>query len=191
VSLPGLLLAAGAGTRMGRPKALVRDEAGEPWLVRGVRALRDGGCDPVTVVLGAAADEARPLLDGTGARWLVADDWAEGMSASLRAGLAALADGDATAVLVSLVDLPDVHADVVRRVAARGADPADPADPATLARAAYHGRPGHPVLLGRDHWAGIVARATGDRGARDYLAARPVVLVECGDLATGRDRDTP
>jgi molybdenum cofactor cytidylyltransferase/nicotine blue oxidoreductase len=170
---------------MGRPKALVRDEAGEPWLVRGVRALREGGCDAVTVVLGAGADEARPLLDGTGARWVLADDWAAGMAASLRAGLTALADDDAVAVLVSLVDLPDVHADVVRRVAARGGDPG------AVARAAYDGVPGHPVLLGRDHWAGVLGSAAGDRGARDYLATRPVVLVECGDLATGRDQDTP
>jgi CTP:molybdopterin cytidylyltransferase MocA len=64
-------------------------------------------------------------------------------------------------------------------------------DPAAVARAAYDGVPGHPVLLGRDHWAGVLASAAGDRGARDYLATRPVVLVECGDLATGRDQDTP
>ena len=60
-----------------------------------------------------------------------------------------------------------------------------------LARAAYDGEPGHPVLLGHDHWAGVVATAQGDRGARDYLADHDVLLVECGDLATGRDRDEP
>ena len=49
--------------------------------------------------------------------------------------------------------------------------------------------PGHPVLLGRDHWAGVAATATGDAGARDYLRGRDVTLVECGDLATGRDVD--
>ncbi len=187
----GLLLAAGAGRRMGGPKALLVDDAGEPWLVHAVRSLRDGGCDPVTVVLGAAADEAGRLLEGTGVRVVVAVDWDEGMGASLRAGLAALleagdVDGPAAAV-VSLVDLPDVHADVVRRLVAAGAD----AGAAALARAAYVGAPGHPVLLGREHWAGVLASATGDRGARDYLAAREVRLVECGDLATGRDRDTP
>jgi CTP:molybdopterin cytidylyltransferase MocA len=106
------------------------------------------------------------------------------MSASLRTGLAAL-DRAADAALVTLVDLPDVSADVVRRVAAAatGAD--------VLARAAYDGTPGHPVLIGRDHWAGVIAAATGDQGARDYLKPREVVLVECGDLATGRDVDTP
>ena len=75
---------------MGRPKALVRADDGEPWLLRGVRALRDGGCEGVEVVLGAAAEQALPLLAGAGIGVVVAADWAAGMSASLRAGLAAV-----------------------------------------------------------------------------------------------------
>ncbi|MCW2766556.1 MAG: hypothetical protein JWO11_2515 [Nocardioides sp.] len=183
MTIHGLLLAAGAGTRMGQPKALVRDDHGS-WLVRGVRALREGGCDEVTVVLGAAADEAAPLLDGQDVSVVVAADWADGMSASLRAGLAGLECSSAAAAVVTLVDLPDVTGAVVARIVAGGVESA------ALRRASYDGRPGHPVLLGRDHWAGIVAEASGDRGARDYLAARDVDLVECGDLATGRDVDT-
>jgi CTP:molybdopterin cytidylyltransferase MocA len=182
----GLLLAAGAGRRMGRPKALVSDERGS-WLTRGVATLREGGCSRVTVVLGAEADRARRLLDGLDGLELVvvvAEDWAEGMGASLRAGLEALARTDHDSVLVSLVDLPDVDAAVVSRVL-----DAVPGRRGDLARATYDGVPGHPVLLGRDHWAGVVASATGDRGARDYLAAHDVVLVECGDLATGADVD--
>ena len=180
----GLLLAAGAGRRMGMPKALVRDPSGEPWLLRGVETLREGGCEEVTVVLGAAADEAAALLDGAGVDVVVATDWAEGMGASLRAGLASL-DAGVEAVLVSLVDLPDVSADVVSRVLDAEVDNG------VLRRAAYDGRPGHPVLLGRAHWPGVTASAIGDRGARDYLAESAVTLVECGDLATGQDRDTP
>ncbi len=172
----GLLLAAGAGRRMGGPKALVRD-----WLARSVEALVD--CDEVVVVLGAEAARARARLDGTTATVLVADDWAEGMGASLRTGLRHLAQGDASRCVVTLVDLPDVGADVVRRLLGC----AD--TPAVLARATYAGRPGHPVLLGREHWAGVVESATGDRGARDYLATHDVEPVECGDLATGLDVD--
>jgi CTP:molybdopterin cytidylyltransferase MocA len=185
VSLHGLLLAAGAGTRMGTPKALIHDEDGTSWLRRSVGVLRDGGCDGVTVVLGAEAGAAAGLLADGDVRVVVADRWAEGMGESLRAGLAAMVATEAEAVLVTLVDLPDVSSDVVRRVAAAGAGPD------RLARAAYDGVPGHPVLLGRHHWAEVAESATGDRGARDYLAANPVQLVECGDLATGRDRDSP
>lgn len=174
----GLLLAAGAGRRMGRPKALVDD-----WLPRSASTLRDGGCTGVTVVLGAAAEQARALVPEE-ARVVVAEDWADGMGASLRAGLAALADGDADAAVVLLVDLPDVTAEVVRRVVAAVTRPDH------LARAAYDGVPGHPVLLGRSHWSAVAAGAEGDRGAREYLAGRDDVrLVECGDLATGRDVD--
>lgn len=181
MSVTGLLLAAGAGSRMGMPKALVHDEHGS-WLVRAVRVLREGGCPRVVVVLGAGADEAEPLVTGlSGVTAVHSDDWASGMGASLATGLAA-ADGDA--VLVHLVDLPDVTSAVVARVLAAGAGAS------TLARASYDGRPGHPVLLGRDHWTGVADSATGDRGARDYLARHATALVECGDLAQGHDVDT-
>lgn len=178
----GLLLAAGAGRRMGTPKALVHDADGTGWLRRAVLALAGGGCAPVHVVLGAGADEARPLLRGLDVEVVVADDWADGMSASLRAGLAAITDEDA--VLVTLVDLPDVAETVVARVLASGSGRE------VLARATYSGKPGHPVLIGRDHWPELVETATGDAGARDYLATREVALVECADLATGQDVDT-
>lgn len=176
----GLLLAAGAGERYGGPKALARDTDGTSWLLRSVQALRP--CTEIVVVLGAEAERAAALLPMSVAR-VRADDWAEGMGASLRAGLVALGPTDHEAALVSLVDLPDVDAAVVARLlgAVTGPD--------VLARAAYDGVPGHPVLLGRDHWDGVVASAVGDRGARDYLAAHEVALVECGDLATGVDVD--
>jgi CTP:molybdopterin cytidylyltransferase MocA len=193
MSVVGLLLAAGAGRRMGTPKALLRDAHDVPFVHRALGRLLDGGCDRVTVVIGAVAGDVRALLDEAG--WcdddavdvVVADDWAEGMGASLRAGLRALdgAADEVTAALVTLVDLPDVDETVVARVLASGAG----SD--VLARASYDGTPGHPVLLGRAHWAGVAGVATGDRGARDYLRGRDVVAVECGDLATGRDVDTP
>ena len=107
------------------------------------------------------------------------------MGASLSAGLGHLVHGEASRSVVTLVDLPDVGASVVRRLLDL------PDEESMLARATYDGRPGHPVLLGRSHWAGVLATATGDRGARDYLAEHPPLLVECGDLATGRDVDGP
>jgi molybdenum cofactor cytidylyltransferase/nicotine blue oxidoreductase len=177
---------------MGVPKALVRGADGTPWVQRAVRLLTDGGCRPVVVVLGAEAEKARALLPADShprVDVVVAANWADGMGASLRAGLTALPElaPDAEAVLVLLVDLPDLVPAVVRRVAAH-------ATPNALARATYgdtaDARHGHPVLLGRDHWFGAVALACGDRGARDYLAAHTVVPVDCSDLAAGADVDT-
>lgn len=172
-----MLLAAGAGTRYGHPKALVPG-----WVAKAVTALAGGGCVEVLVVLGARAERARPLVPA-GVHVVVAHDWADGMSASLRAGLRAARAGDADRAVLHLVDTPDVGEDVVARVLGTGAP---------LARAAFGGRGGHPVLLGREHWAGVLAAATGDHGARDFLRGRTdVVAVECGDLATGDDIDTP
>ncbi len=181
----GLLLAAGAGRRMGGPKALVEID-GEPLVRRALRMLDGGGCAPLLVVLGAAAERVRPLL-GAGMLAVSAPDWEEGMGASLRAGLAAVARlPDAPdAVLVHLVDLPGVTSAAIARLVARSA-------PDALLRAAYAGRPAHPVLIGRSHWDGVRGCATGDAGARGYLAGHPgLVLVECADVAEPGDVDTP
>jgi len=181
----GLLLAAGSGSRMGRPKALVLGHDGEPWVVRAARALHEGGCAEVVVVVGAQAEEASGAVEGL--PWVTvvaAHDWAEGMGPSLATGLGALAGRDTDCAVIGLVDTPDVGAAVVSRVLAHVGAAAT-----ALGRAAYHGVPGHPVVIGREHWAAVVRTATGDRGARAYLAAHPPLLVECGDLATGADID--
>lgn len=177
MNVTGVVLAAGAGTRYGSPK--VRAEGGA-WLTAAVHALASGGCDPVHVTLGAAVVDV-PAPAGV----LRVPDWDVGMSASVRRALdAATADG-ADAVLLHLVDVPDVTADVVARVIAAGHSEG------ALARAAYGGVPGHPVLIGRAHWDGLRDTLTGDEGARRYLRDANVTLVECGDLATGTDHDIP
>lgn len=175
----GVLLAAGAGRRYGGPKVLAH---GGAWLRTAVAALVDGGCAQVVVVLGAAAEQAAELVPD-GVSVVVAGDWSRGMSASLRAGLRMAEPTAATHALLHLVDTPDVGADVVDRVLGSGAD---------LARAAYRDKPGHPVLLARRHWPAVLASATGDHGARDFLRRHTdVVFLECGDLATGLDHDSP
>jgi CTP:molybdopterin cytidylyltransferase MocA len=186
VTTYGVVLAAGAGSRMGAPKALKHDVDGTSWLRRAIEVVRSGGCDEVYLVLGAAVEEALPLLDGAGVEVVIAHDWAAGMSASVIAGLQALRDSPADAALLMLVDLPDVTADVVRRLVS-GIGPHTLRH--TLRRAAYAGQPGHPALIGRDHWAGVLASAVGDQGARAYFEATPHELIECGDLAGGQDVD--
>lgn len=178
-TVTGIVLAAGAGSRMGRPKALIRTSDGEPWLARAASLLRSAGCDRVLVVLGSRAEEAMVLVPA-GVDVVVADRWADGMGESLRAGLAA-ADGEAA--LVTLVDLPDLPLAVIRRVLD------GTVDATTLRQAVFEARPGHPVLIGRDHWAAVAATLAGDRGARGYLVASGVVEVECGDLFDGHDID--
>jgi CTP:molybdopterin cytidylyltransferase MocA len=184
----GVVLAAGAGVRLGTPKALVRDPDGTPWITRAVRALTDGGCDGAVVVLGAGAADAMPLIP-EGARAVVAADWQEGIAASIRAGLRALGepdprDGLPDAAVLTHVDLPGLPASVVRRLL-------DGADAGTLRQAAYGQRPGHPVVLGRTHWTGIAARVHGDSGARGWLIEHGVEAVDCTDLFDGADIDTP
>ncbi|MDG9702340.1 nucleotidyltransferase family protein [Streptomyces sp. DH37] len=183
----GLLLAAGGGRRLGgRPKALL-PHRGRPLVEHAARALREGGCAPVHVVLGAGAAEVRARAGLPGCVLLDNPRWEEGMGSSLRTGLAALAGTGARAAVVSLVDQPGIGAAAVARL--RAAYEAG----AELAAAAYGGRRGHPVLLGSGHWRAVAGSAVGDRGARSHLREHSgsLVLVECGDIADPADIDTP
>jgi CTP:molybdopterin cytidylyltransferase MocA len=186
----GVLLAAGAGRRAGGPKALRVDRDGTSWLLRSIAVLRDGGCDAVIVVLGCEAARARDLLASSTIATdpvitvVDAPNWQQGMGSSLYSGLLAAQLQPWRAVLVHLVDLPDVTAEVIRRVIEEA-----PPGTASLSRATYDGRPGHPVCIGRDHLESIMVELTGDSGARDYLAEHGVSGVECGDLASGQDHD--
>lgn len=175
------MLAAGAGTRAGGPKVLRRDADGMPWLHRAVTALRDGGCNSVLVVLGADAAHAHALVPAE-ATVVVAEHWAAGLSASLRAGLTA-APPEATAAVVTLVDLPGLPSTAVEQILAA------PVGPATLRRATYDGRPGHPVVIGRDHWLAAATSAEGDRGAGRYLKDQGAESVELSELWDGTDND--
>ncbi|MER5772138.1 nucleotidyltransferase family protein [Streptomyces sp. NPDC001985] len=186
-AVAGLLLAAGGGRRLGgRPKALL-SHRGRPLAEHAARTLRAGGCGPVHVVVGAAADRVRAEAEFGGCVLVDNPDWATGMGSSLRAGLASLAGTGAGAALVLLVDQPGIGAAAVARV--RGAY----RSPGTLATASYGGERGHPVLIGAGHWGAVGAGAVGDRGARGYLEAHSGVLrlVECGDVAEPYDIDTP
>lgn len=182
----GLLLAAGGGRRLGgRPKALLTHR-GRPLVEHAVGVLRAAGCARIHVVLGAESATVRARAELSGCVLVDNPDWAEGMGSSLRAGLDSLTGTGAGAALVSLVDQPGIGPEAVARVLAAHRSTG------SLVAAAYGGVRGHPVLFGADHWPGIAATATGDRGARAYLRAHgdTITLVECGDVARPYDIDT-
>lgn len=114
-----IILAAGASSRMGRPKLLLRYE-GETLLGRAVRVALETQCRPVVVVLGACAEALREEVAGTEARIVVNREWAEGMSSSIRCGLreleAAAATQETEAAVLMLCDQPLVTSGVIRRL---------------------------------------------------------------------------
>jgi molybdenum cofactor cytidylyltransferase len=173
----GVLLAAGAGRRYGKPKVLV-----DGWLDIAVHALRDGGCTDVVLVLGAAEVTPPPGVSKVAVR-----DWREGLSASVRTGLAHADRAQAEFAALHVIDTPDVGAKVVARVLDRAL-----ASRGGLARAYFGDRPGHPVVVARRHWPGVLAAMSGDAGAGAYLRGRrDVEHVDCSDLASGCDVDEP
>ena len=175
----GLLLAAGSGSRLGRPKALV-ELGGITLAERGVSLLRGGGADPIIMVTGAA-DVALP-----GVTAVRNPDWQTGMGSSLRAGLAAL-PMTSSAVVIALVDQPLIGPEAVKRLIAAFADGAE------LVVASYTGQRRNPVLIGRSYWPEAAAAAEADLGAREFLRRRSgwVTMVECGDIGRADDIDTP
>ncbi len=185
MSVAGLLLAAGAGTRFGRPKALVTYD-GQLLVEHGTALLRAAGCQPVLTVLGAAADEVRRSADLSGVLVVVNVDWATGMGSSLVAGLRAL-PAEADAVVVALADQPLVGPVAVSRLAAAWQGGA------VAAVATYDGSPRNPVLLDRAIWSEVAAAAAGDAGARGWLRSHSerVTAVPCDGTGSPYDLDTP
>lgn len=177
----GVLLAAGAGTRFGGGKMLA-PLGGQPLAQWALDALMGSSLDELVLVLGDRADEVRRALHRRRARVVVAQDWAEGMAASLRRGVAALRAADHA--LIALADQPGLTAPAVDLLAgvARG-------HPGRAVRAVYDGVPGHPVVLPVNVF-GDVAALTGDEGARRLLPQLDPVPVEVGHVARPEDVDT-
>lgn len=178
-----LLLAAGASTRLGRPKQLIGID-GEPLLRRAARALLATAPDVLVVVLGHEADTMRTALAPVDAHVVVATDHADGLSASLRAGIAAL-PADIGGALVALTDQPALDAAHLRALCTRWR-----VDPARAVASAYAGVFGVPALLPRT-WFTDLARLRGDVGARDLLRERAHVVVAVDAPMLAHDIDTP
>lgn len=183
-AVSGLLLAAGAGRRLGTDKAAL-ELGGATFGERALAALH-GGCAEVVVVAAPGRWQPDPRV-----RLVLNTASGRGLSSSLRLGLSAVAleDGSspaADAVVVTLVDTPLVIAEHVRRLVAQWRAGC------RLGVATYAGRWRTPVLLGREHWTAVALTATGDRGARPYLEAHAdaVTPVDCSDLGPWLDVDT-
>ena len=185
MSVAGIILAAGRGARMGRPKQLSVLE-GRPLVQHVIDAAVAASLTDVAVVLGHAADAvAAALRLPPGVTIVVNPRYAEGQSTSLRAGLARAPAG-AGAAVVLLGDQPEVRVDAIRAVVR-----AQARSDAPVLRAAYGGRPSHPVALARSVWPEAEA-LRGDAGARALIAAHAgrVELVEVGG-APPEDIDSP
>lgn len=169
----GAVLAAGAGARMGAPKAELL-VGGRRLLDHAVTALVSGGCDPVVAVV-------RSGTTAPGARCIVNPDPARGMRSSL--ALAIEESGDADALAVLLVDLPGVRADAIKAVV-------DAWRPGRIAVASYGARRGHPTAMAPNMWREALALAEPEEGARGLLRARPELVDEVAVGGDPTDLDT-
>ncbi len=184
-----VLLAAGAGTRLGRgPKALLEYRQ-EPLVAYLASVLREGGCAETVVVLGAGSDQVRRQADLSGCLVLDNPDWSGGMGSSFRLGAAAVPAG--FHMLAALVDQPGLTPAIVSRLL-------DSHQPGRITAAAYRGpdgnlQRGHPVLFDARLVAQAAAAASGDSGARGFLQDHTCLidLIDCSDQSDGGDVDTP
>ncbi|HEX8156160.1 MAG TPA: nucleotidyltransferase family protein [Solirubrobacteraceae bacterium] len=182
--IAAVVLAADCGSRFGAAKQLAELD-GVPLLEHALRAVEAvPAIDRLVVVLGARADEVRAGVDFGSAEVVVCEDWEEGQAASLRCGIDAI-DGARAAVLL-LGDMPRITPQVIARFAELAGEHGSEA----RARAVYDGAPGHPVVLGSAYFAAL-SGLSGDHGARDVLKKIGAYPIECGQLCSPADVDTP
>ena len=173
----GLILAAGAGSRMGQPKASLIVN-GERLIDRAVTNFLNAGISEVFVVLGAWQGEV------PNAHVIINDQWVDGMGSSLRAGLRVLLENPKYLdVVISLVDLPGMTSEAIHSVSTSASE---------IAMGSFSGKAGHPVKCLRKYWAEIIESASGDNGARNFLKGRDDIdVIDLNGKARGGDIDTP
>ncbi len=183
-----VLLAAGSSSRMRGRDKLLEDIQGEPLLRHCARIALGAQVDRVNVVLPPNSQPRLAALRGLGVNTVTCQDWQVGMSASIRAGLAAVSL-DCDAVIIALADMPEITADHLDRLVAAF----DPAAGREICRAiSADGAPGHPVLFGRRFFEAL-AGLSGDRGARDVVQDAADFLIDVPTKGQGAsiDLDTP
>jgi CTP:molybdopterin cytidylyltransferase MocA len=183
VRVGAVILAAGEGRRMGRPKALLPLE-GRTFVEVLIGRLGDAGAAPIVLVLGSAADEVRRAVSGSGARIVQNPDPARGQLSSIHCGLDALASDDLDGIFVAPVDTPRVRVETLRRML--GAFPGRP-----LVVPTFRGRRGHPALFASTLFPAL-RQAPPEIGARAVVRGEPGRLeLELDDPAVLEDFDRP
>ncbi len=164
-----IVLAAGASTRLGSPKQLVRLGA-ETLLERAVRIAREAGCAPVVVVLGANAAAVLAACSLGDAVIVINADWAEGMSASIACGVAAV-EGEVDSVILMACDQPSVTPAHLRALQATG----------SMTASAYADRRGIPAFFPAAAFDDLL-ELHGDQGARALLKSARSVGLSGGEI---------
>jgi molybdenum cofactor cytidylyltransferase len=170
--IPGIVLAGGKSSRMGRPKALLPiDSSGDTFFDRVTRTLLDAGVEDVIVVVGADADAIRAgATPRSGVRIVDNPDYEQGQLTSLVAGLRVIDMSRATAALVTLIDVPLVSAATVRTLIAAQRERGAP-----VVRPVSNGRHGHPVIFGRALFQEL-------QDADPAQGAKPVIRAHAGEM---------
>ncbi|MCU0250948.1 MAG: nucleotidyltransferase family protein [Vicinamibacterales bacterium] len=188
IMVVGIILAAGASARMGRPKALL-PIGGDTFVTRVCRTLVEAGVGDLVVVVGAEHDAIAAAVDGSGLRARVVENprREEGQLSSVLTGLAVADRPGVDALLVHLVDAPLVRPDTVRAVL-----DAFLRTHAPIVRPAVGDRHGHPVLFARRLFDEL-RRADPAVGAKAVVQAHAseVCNVAVDDEGACRDIDTP
>lgn len=188
-ALAGVVLAAGASTRLGQPKQLLRQDSGEPLVAIAARQLLDAGCAPVLVVTGGAHDDVARAVQPLGVSVCFNEAWSEGIGASIRGAIQWMTAQNAPLLgtVIAACDMPSVTTDHIRALLQQSAEGQH------RVASSYEGPDGAvvrgiPAVLPRADWPALLALA-GDRGARALLQAADtrVVHLEQGTF----DLDTP
>ena len=184
--IAALVLAAGRSTRMGPENKLLADVAGTPIVRRVVETALRSAARPVHVVIGHQADSVRAALAGLDVTFVANAHYADGLSASLRTGLAGLPP-EIDGAIVILGDMPEIAPGLIDRLIAAF----EPKESRGIVVPVSGGKRGNPVLWGRAYFAGM-ADVTGDTGAKHLLGMHAAEIVEiAADAAIHTDIDTP
>ncbi|MBI4785789.1 MAG: putative selenium-dependent hydroxylase accessory protein YqeC [Chloroflexi bacterium] len=179
-----IVLAAGAGTRMGERVKQLLPWRGKTLIENAVEIATRADVDEIVVVLGARAEIIRPVIESLPVRIAQNPDWAEGHSTSIRVGLGALNPQTDAAIFIN-GDQPLITPEIVNAILQRHRETG-----VSIVAPRYAGQRGSPVLFGRAHFAELM-RLSGEQGGREVLVKYPVEYVEFAEARAAFDVDTP